>query len=133
MGREGGSRNSLIPEASAGYSRGKLAMTPKELVEDSWLPALVHASRASSSVKRGSSIQDRGHRARKGPSLCLRAPLGLLAQNCSSGDCPTKRATLPRHFMIELKVTESVRQEQRSFRIAGAGQRSSTLSAYTMA
>ncbi|RXN15873.1 membrane-spanning 4-domains subfamily A member 4A-like protein [Labeo rohita] len=66
MGREGGSRNSLIPETSDDYSRGKLAMTPKELVEDSWLPALVCASRASSSVKKGSSAQDRGHRAREG-------------------------------------------------------------------
>lgn len=66
MGREGGSRNSLIPEASNSYSRGKVAMTSKELVEDSWLPALVHASRASSSVKRGSSAQDRGRRAREG-------------------------------------------------------------------
>ncbi len=66
MEREGSSRNSVIPEASDSYRRGKLEMTPKELVEDSWLPALVYASCASFSVKRGSSAQDRGRRAREG-------------------------------------------------------------------
>lgn len=62
MGEEGGSRNR---PAMATVER-KLAMTPKELVEDSWLPALVHASCTSSSVKKGSSAQDRGRSAREG-------------------------------------------------------------------
>ncbi|XP_052422896.1 asialoglycoprotein receptor 2-like, partial [Carassius gibelio] len=61
MGREGGSRNT---PAMATVER-KLGMTPKELGEDLWLPALVHASRASSSVKKGSSAQDRGHRGQR--------------------------------------------------------------------
>lgn len=62
LGQNNGTRGWL----KYGYSRGKLAMTPKELVEDSWLPVLVHASRAPSSVTGGSSAQNRDRRAREG-------------------------------------------------------------------
>lgn len=41
-------------------------MTPKEPVEDSWLPDLIHTPYAPCSVKRGSSAQDRGQEAREG-------------------------------------------------------------------
>lgn len=46
LGQNNGTRGRL----KYGYSRGKLAMTPKELMEDSWLPVLVYASRTPSSV-----------------------------------------------------------------------------------
>ncbi|CAM4730508.1 unnamed protein product [Leuciscus chuanchicus] len=85
-------------------------MTPKELVEDSWLPVLAHASRTPSSTGRGHGAREASHRG-SGPSLCLRAPKGLLAQNCSAADCLKKQAILPQRFMIEPEVTENVRQE----------------------
>lgn len=99
LGQNNGTRGRL----KYGYSRGKLAMTPKELVEDSWLPVLAHASRTPSSVtgvggwgalvhrtgsrgqrrlgvRRGkgscpgkSCLSTASHRG-SGPSLCLRAP-----------------------------------------------------------